>query len=105
MWDLTLDQVMVPDVLSKQFSSPRALAPWWSSCGGHDQASELRACHTARCAKSTSRYRSGKDPRTALRQRIRARARVQGRYGSCQIQGWLNRESWVVGTKLVARFS
>ncbi len=103
--DFTLDQVMVPDVLSKQFSSPRARAPWWSSCGGHDQASELRAGRTARCAKSTSRYRSGQDPRTALRQRIRARARVQGRYGSRQIQGWLNRESWVVGTKLVARLS
>jgi len=31
--DFTLDQVMVPDVLLKQFSSPRACAPWGSSCG------------------------------------------------------------------------
>jgi len=31
--DFTLDQVMVPDVLLKQFSSPRARAPWGSSCG------------------------------------------------------------------------
>ncbi len=31
--DFTLDQVMVPEVLSKQFSSLRARAPWGSSCG------------------------------------------------------------------------
>ena len=103
--DFTLDQVMVPGVLLKQFSSPRARAPWGSSCGATIWSASCGPCRTARCGKSTSRYRSGQDPRTALRQRIHARARVQGRYGSRQIQGWLNRESWAVGMKLVARLS
>ncbi len=64
---------------------------------------ERRACRTAGCAKSTYRYRSCRDPKTALRQRIRELAQARVRYGYRKIRVLLNREGWAVGKKLVYR--
>ncbi len=65
--------------------------------------SERRACRTVRCARATYRYRSHRDPRTALRQRISDLARTRVRYGYRKIRVLLNREGWAVGKKLVYR--
>ena len=65
--------------------------------------SERRACRTVRCARATSRYRSHRNPRTALRQRITELARARVRYGYRKIRVLLNREGWAVGKHLVYR--
>ena len=62
-----------------------------------------RACRTVRCARATYYYRSHRDPRTALRQRIREIAQARGRYGYRKIRVLLNREGGAVGKKLVDR--
>jgi putative transposase len=71
-------------------------------CGGSN-VSERRGCKVARLARSTQRYRSSKDPQTALRQRIREIAQARVRYGYRKIRVLLNREGWKVGKKRVYR--
>ncbi len=71
-------------------------------CGGYS-VSERHACGVAHLARSTHRYRSGKDPQTALRLRIREIARARVRYGYRKIRVLLNREGWRVGKKRVYR--
>lgn len=67
--------------------------------------SERRACRIIRCARATYDYRSHRDPRTALRQRLRERAQTRVRYGYRKIRVLLNREGWAVGKNLVYRLS
>jgi putative transposase len=71
-------------------------------CGGY-KVSERRACEVARLARSTRRYRSSKDPQTALRQRIREISQARVRYGYRKVRVLLNREGWKVGKKRVYR--
>jgi putative transposase len=71
-------------------------------CGGY-KVSERRACGVARLSRSTRRYRSSKDPQTALRLRIREIAKARVRYGYRKIRVLLNREGWKVGKKRVYR--
>jgi putative transposase len=70
--------------------------------GGY-KVSERRGCEVARLARSTKRYRSSKDPQTALRHRIRELAQARVRYGYRKIRVLLNREGWKVGKKRVYR--
>jgi putative transposase len=65
--------------------------------------SERRACRILRCARATYYYRSHRDPRTALRQRLREMAQTRARYGYRKIRVLLNREGWAVGKNLVYR--
>ena len=67
------------------------------------RVSERRACGVARVSVSTFRYVSMREPRTALRQRIREIAQVRVRYGYRKIRVLLNREGWKVGKKLMYR--
>ena len=71
----------------------------------HDsyRVSERRACSVARLNRGTFRYRGYKDPRTALRMRIREIAQTRVRYGYRKIRVLLNREDWNVGKHLVER--
>lgn len=71
-------------------------------CGVY-RVSQRRACRVARLDRSTHRYQSSRDPRTALRLRIREIAQVRIRYGYRKIRVLLNREGWQVGKKLVYR--
>lgn len=103
--DFTLDQVMVPGVLLKQFSSPRARAPWGSSCGATIWSASCGPAVQPGVRNRRLAIVAAKIQGRCSGQRTHARARVAGRYGSRQIQGWLNRESWAVGMKLVARLS
>lgn len=67
--------------------------------------SERRACRIIRCARATDYYRSQRDPRTALRQRLREMAQTRVRYGYRKSRVLLNREGWAVGKHLVYRLS
>ena len=70
---------------------------------GSYRVSERRACRVTRLNRGTFRYRTHKDPRTALRMRIREIAQTRVRYGYRKIRVLLNREGWKVGKYLVER--
>ena len=70
---------------------------------GSYRVSERRACKVTRLNRGTFRYRTHKDPRTALRMRIREIAQTRVRYGYRKIRVLLNREGWKVGKYLVER--
>lgn len=65
--------------------------------------SERRACRLGACMRSTYRYRSRLDPRTALRARIREIAHERVRYGYRRVHVQLSREGWNANHKLVYR--
>ena len=67
------------------------------------RVSQRRACRTARMAISTYRYQSRREPRAALRLRIREIAQARVRYGYRKIRLLLKREGWKVGKKPVYR--
>ena len=67
------------------------------------RVSERRACRVTRLHRGTYRYRGHKDPRTALRIRIREIAQTRVRYGYRKIVVLLNREGWGVGKTVVQR--
>jgi len=71
-------------------------------CGVY-RVSQRRACRTAEIAESTLRCQSVREPRTALRLRIREIAQVRVRYGYRKILVLQKREGWKVGKKLVYR--
>jgi len=71
--------------------------------GGAYRVSLRRACRVVRVAISTYRYQSRREPRTALRLRIREIAAARVRYGYRKIRVLLKREGWKVGKKLVYR--
>jgi putative transposase len=81
-------------------SRRRPVVNYW-----HDtyRVSERRACRVARLPISSFRYQSRREPRTALRLRIREIAQTRVRYGYRKIRVLLNREGWKVGKKLVYR--
>src|SRR3984957_15931599 len=70
---------------------------------GSYRVSERRACRVTRLNRGTFRYRGHKDPRTALRMRIREIAQTRVRYGYRKVRVLLNREGWNVGKYLVVR--
>lgn len=65
--------------------------------------SERRSCRTLRLHRATHRYRSHRDPRTALRQRLRDLSQSRVRYGYRKLTVLLKREGWRVGKNLVYR--
>jgi len=65
--------------------------------------SERRACRVTKTNRGMYRYRGHKDPRTALRIRIREIAQTRVRYGYRKIVVLLNREGWGVGKTVVQR--
>ena len=62
-----------------------------------------RACRLVRLHRSTSYYRSIKDPRLELRSRMRELARARVRFGYRRLQVLLRRESWSLGKNLAYR--
>jgi putative transposase len=58
------------------------------------RVSQGRACRIARIPILTYRYQSTREPRTALRLRIREIAQARVRYGYRKIRVLLNREGW-----------
>jgi putative transposase len=65
--------------------------------------SERRACKTTGFERSSHRYRSARDPQTALRIRLKDLAAVRVRYGYRRLHILLRREGWAVNHKRVYR--
>lgn len=65
--------------------------------------SERRACVATGFERSSQRYRSKRDPQTALRIRIKDLAAVRVRYGYRRLHVLLRREGWSVNHKRVYR--
>ena len=70
---------------------------------GHYGTSRRRACRLACQHRSVHYYRSRRDPRTALRTRLRELAQVRIRYGYRRLQVLLRREGWSAGKNLIYR--
>ena len=65
--------------------------------------SEGRACRTVHCGRATYYYRNHRDPRIALRQRLRGMAQKRVRYGYRKNRVLLKGEGWAVGKNPVYR--
>jgi len=63
----------------------------------HHGISQRRACRLIRQPRSNQYYRSRKDPRTDLRQRMREIANTRVRYGYRRVHILLKREGWQLG--------
>ena len=70
---------------------------------GAYQISERRACAAMGFFGSSQRYRSRRDPRTALRMRLKDLAAVRVRYGYRRLQMLLQREGWAMNPKRIHR--
>jgi len=71
-----------------------------TSCHGY---SERRACALTRQHRATQRKPSRRDPRTALRLRMREITQTRIRYGYRRVLTMLRREGWSIGKKLAYR--
>jgi transposase InsO family protein len=63
----------------------------------HYGVTRRRACRLVRLHRSAFYYRSVKDPKLALRGRMREIARTRVRYGYRRIHVLLRREGWTLG--------
>lgn len=64
---------------------------------GHCATSRRRACRVVCQHRSVQHYRSRKNPKTALRLRMRELAQVRIRYGYRRLHVLLRREGWSLG--------
>lgn len=62
-----------------------------------------RACRLMKQARSVQYYRSVKDPKVALRRRMRELAQVRVRYGHRRLHVLLKREGWQLGRNQTCR--
>jgi len=69
----------------------------------HHRISQRRACRLIKQHRSTHHYRSCKDPKLALRARMRELAQVRMRYGYRRIHVLLRREGWKLGKEQAYR--
>jgi transposase InsO family protein len=67
------------------------------------RVSERRACGLVRQARTVYHYRSRRDPRTEVRQRMRELAAARVRYGYRKIRVLLQREGFALSKKVVYR--
>ena len=70
---------------------------------GHYGTSRRRACRLVCQHRSVHYYRSRRDPRPALRTRLRELAQVRIRYGYRRLQVLLRRKGWSAGKNLIYR--
>lgn len=70
---------------------------------GHYAIAWRRACRIVRQYRSVQYYSSRKDPRIALRARMRELAQVRMRYGYRRLHVLLKREGWILGRELAYR--
>jgi len=63
----------------------------------------MRACKLVKQPRSVQYYQSVKDPKLALRRRMRELAQVRVRYGYRRIHTLLKREGWQAGRNQIYR--
>ena len=64
---------------------------------GHYDVSARRACRVIRATRSSTYYKTRRDPLTALRHRMRDLAQTRVRFGYRRLRVLLQREGWEVG--------
>jgi putative transposase len=69
----------------------------------HYAVARRQACRIIKHHRSVQYYKSCKDPRTALRARMRELAQVRMRYGYRRLHVLLRREGWILGRELAYR--
>ncbi len=69
----------------------------------HYAIARRRACRIVRQHRSVQYYRSCKDPKTALRARMRELAQIRMRYGYRRLRVLLRREGWKLGREQAYR--
>jgi len=65
--------------------------------------SERRACCASGFGRSSQRYKSRRDPQTALRMRVKELAEARVRYGYRRLHVLLRREGWPANHKRIYR--
>lgn len=65
--------------------------------------SQRKACRLTQQHRSTQRRPSTREPKTALRKRMREIATTRVRYGYRRVHIMLKREGWQVGKNIVCR--
>jgi putative transposase len=101
--ELSLDKAILQDVVAKKWNGPRSRRLAVVYALEHYGISQRRACRLLGQHRSVQAYASRKDPRTALRARMREIAASRIRYGYRRIQVLLRREGWTAGKNLVYR--
>jgi putative transposase len=97
--DLSLDKVMLQDIVQKAVLKPVKQREVMHYLIGRYGVSERRACLTTRLWRSSLRYESQRDPLTGLRQRMRELAQTRVRFGYRRLLVMLHREGWQVGKR------
>ena len=101
--DLSLDKVMLQDVVEKKVVKPVRKREVVRCLMGRYGVSARQACRCVRIKRSVFYYQSIQDPLPALRQRMRELAHARVRFGYRRILILLQREGWDVGKKRVYR--
>lgn len=100
--DLSLDKVMLQDVLSKSCEACEDKKPDRSVTRVY-RVSIRRACGVLRFQKSSYFYKARRTSQAALRKRIKEIAATRVRYGYRRIQVLLQREGWRANAKRIYR--
>jgi putative transposase len=103
--DLTLDKMMLQEVIRKNIAKPTRKRPMVEYLRLGFGVSERRACRVIAIDRASYRYRrAGDSPaRAALRLRLRALSAARCRYGYRRLHVLLRREGWKVNHKRVYR--
>ncbi|NLI14368.1 MAG: IS3 family transposase [Peptococcaceae bacterium] len=101
--DLSLDKIMLQDVLSKKFLKPAIKKDMVKYLGQTYAVSERRSCRVLKLNRSLYRRRPKRDEQAFLRMRIKEIAATRVRYGYRRIHVLLCREGWKVNHKRVYR--
>ncbi|MGD1029180.1 IS3 family transposase [Candidatus Binatus soli] len=101
--DLSLDRHMLQEIVRKKPVRPRhrrELGRWTQAAF---VVSERRVSRLLPIQLATLRYRSRRDPQTALRMRLRELAASRVRFGYRRLTVLLRREGWAVNAKRIYR--
>ena len=98
--DLNLGYSHAPGCARKKVLKPSRKRPLVTYLCQHSGVSERRSCRTLRVPRATQRYQGHRDPRTALRHRLRELSQSRVRYGYLKLTVLLKRGGWPVGKKL-----
>ncbi|MGB8738972.1 MAG: IS3 family transposase [Xanthobacteraceae bacterium] len=101
--DLSLDKLMLQDVLQKKFVRPERRRELVRHLEWTYRVSERRGCAVLRFNRSSHRYRAIRNDQAMLRGRIRELAAARVRYGYFRIYILLRREGWKINHKRVYR--
>jgi putative transposase len=95
--DLSLDKVMLQDVVQIESLKPVAQREAMRDVMGRYGVSARRACRLLRTTLSSVYYGGRKDPLTALRQRMRELAQTPVRFAYRRLRVLILRVGWSVG--------